>query len=70
MKPSVGRIVHFVPSDENAPHQAALIVHVHSDSMVNLVAWNSGGTPNACSSVKFDEVGTAQYSWHWPERVD
>jgi hypothetical protein len=68
MKPTVGRIVHFVPIGESAAHQAALIVHVHSDSMVNLVAWNAGGIQGSYRSVKFDEAGTAQGSWHWPER--
>lgn len=68
MKPTVGRIVHFVSTREGAAHEAALIVHVHSDSMINLVAWDGGGTARPSTSVKFDENGTAQYSWQWPER--
>lgn len=63
-KPTVGRVVHFLGSD--GMPQAAMVVQVWSDTCVNLVAWNSGGTQTFHSSVV---LGTQPGEWMWPTRV-
>lgn len=50
MKPSIGRIVHFHPS-EGTTH-AAIIVAVHSDTYVNLVVFGSDGLAYGRASVQ------------------
>ncbi len=77
MKPSIGRIVHFV-IDREGNHVAAIITAVWSDTCVNLRLFLDGSnTPNPqkfgwaewITSRSFDEncgVGT----WHWPEIVE
>lgn len=69
-RPTAGSIVHFVTGNQNDPHHAALIVFAHSDQVVNLVAWNTGGAPCPYNSVNLDPKRQARYSWHWPEKVD
>jgi hypothetical protein len=76
MKPTIGRIVHFVSSGDDAQHPsahfAAVITHVWSDVCVNLAVFPKG-TPldglhsGVKTSVMFNEQ-PAPYSWHWPER--
>lgn len=62
-KPSVGRIVHF---NNNGTKEAALIVFVHNDELVNLVTWNAGGTQTTRTSMR---LGGEPGQWSWPERV-
>lgn len=60
--PTVGRIVWFTPSTAPQPsgfvhHDktkplAAMIVHVWGDRLVNLVAFDSNGTPYGMTSVQ------------------
>ncbi len=64
MKPSIGRIVHYTNSDGLA--QAALVIHVWSDTCVNLVTWNQNGTSSTLTSVL---SGAEPGQWKWPERV-
>lgn len=74
MKPSVGRIVHYVsygtPGGEYASEcRAAIITFVANAEMgmVNLAVLNPTGLFfNPCS---YDE-DKAGGTWHWPERVD
>lgn len=74
--PSVGRIVHFV---HGGTHYAAIIVHVWSETCVNLAVLPNGVTnivpgcrtqEGLCTSVSYADAGNnAEYSWHWPEYV-
>lgn len=68
MKPSIGRIVHYLAANgENPPIvQAALIIHVFSDTCVNLVTWNQNGTASTPTSVL---LGDGASNWTWPARV-
>ncbi len=80
MKPSIGRIVHFV---QNGIHYAAIIVKVWSDTCVNLKVFRNGSneiTPGALDpygiahSVNFSAPReccglVTEWSWHWPEVV-
>jgi hypothetical protein len=70
-KPTVVRNVHFHPAGETetAP-QAAIVVAVHSDTSVTLVAWTSGGTQHVETQVEYSETHTADRSrWTWPPRA-
>ncbi len=51
MKPSIGRTVLFHPTP--GPTQAAIIAHVHSDTLVNLTVFDSNGVPSGRTSVPF-----------------
>ena len=55
MKPTVGRIVHFHPV-ATVTH-AALIAYVHSDTMVNLAAFDGNGKPYGVTSVELVAAG-------------
>jgi hypothetical protein len=65
MNPSVGRIVHFV---HEGNHLAAIIVKVWSVGCVNLHVFPDNLEPMYRTSVTFDEAGSQNYTWHWPER--
>lgn len=69
MKPSIGRIVHFL--ELNGRHRAAIISDVHSDTIVDLhIMQPSSETPvRLFVDAAFDEYGRNAYSWHWPEKV-
>ena len=63
IKPTVGRVVHFYPSASdgvislgNQP-QAAIIVFVHNDRMVNLVVFDHNGVPMSRTSVLLVQPG-------------
>ena len=82
MKPSIGRIVHFVqkkPSGYPAGvvHLPAIIVAVWSDTCVNLQVLTDGRNSDEdnmsmvkwVTSIGVDESPEpAPYTWHWPER--
>lgn len=79
MKPTIGRIVHFVssgPATVVAPgdHYAAVVTHVWSDTCVNLFVFSKGAAQDeqyasgVKTSVVQDETAAAGYTWHWPER--
>lgn len=69
-KPSLGRIVHFnyLEKNGNLVASAAIIVHVHSDTCVNLkvFAKDYNEQDTIITSVVY---GAYNYSWSWPPRV-
>ena len=74
MRPSIGKIVHFVMP--NGKHRPAIIEEVWTDNCVDLVVFiGPNDVPQAltqawgASSVLYD--GTCEpHSWHWPEREE
>jgi hypothetical protein len=73
MKPSIGRIVHYVaygtPGGEYkaGAHRAAVVTQVHSDTCVDLCILNPTGLFFG-TSLLLDSTGEKPGSWHWPER--
>lgn len=68
MKPSLGRIVHWIGF--NGVERAAVISRVNDDGSVDLSVFVSPkeiGPAMACD-VAYDELQSAN-TWHWPERV-
>jgi len=84
LKPSIGRIVHFVQKKPPTygtgfVHLPAIIVAVWGDTCVNLQVFTDGGNseidgtnfPNVkwVTSASLDESATLDRTWHWPEQV-
>lgn len=77
MKPSIGRIVHFqqrnlgldVGDDNRVFPVAAIITHVHTDTLVNLTLFPGAGGTEAKTSVRFEEGPGEPNTWTWPPRV-
>lgn len=68
IKPTVGRVLHFFPSTTymqgrklafNDPSQplSAMVAYVHSDTMVNLTAWDQNGLQFGVCSVQLIQEG-------------
>lgn len=82
MKPTIGRIVHFVQKKpagygDALVHLPAIIVAVWGDTCVNLQVFTDGTNSDAdetnrvkwVTSATLDETETPQpRTWHWPER--
>jgi hypothetical protein len=71
MKPTVGRIVHFVSmSDElsTGPHLAAIVVAVLDSGRINLAVFSHDGSIQSHIDVQQDETAEVVCTWHWPER--
>lgn len=75
MKPSVGRIVHYVsygtPGGEYTSQcRAAVVASVYGpdDNHLDLVVLNPTGLLFCCCSQ--DETAKTGGTWHWPERVE
>jgi hypothetical protein len=82
MKPSIGRIVHFVQKKpagygDGVVHLPAIIVAVWGDTCVNLKVFTDGTNSDPeetlpvkwVTSASLDETETPQpRTWHWPER--
>lgn len=83
MKPSIGRIVHYVQKKpahygEGVVHLPAIITAVWGDTCVNLHVFTDGSNSETdgtnyrntkwITSATLDESGTQERSWHWPER--
>ena len=82
MKPSIGRIVHFVQAVTERDHQRivhlpAIVVSVWSDTCVNLQVFTDGTNSEVynqesvkwVTSVPLDESESPQpRTWHWPEK--
>ena len=82
MKPTIGRIVHFVQKKpagygDALVHLPAIIVAVWGDTCVNLQVFTDGTNSDAdetnrvkwVTSASLDETETPQSrTWHWPER--
>lgn len=68
MRPTIGRIVHFV--DAFGYHQAAIVIDVLEGDRVRLAVFHSTGRYEPVTDpVPHDEVPPhAGRSWHWPER--
>ena len=78
MKPTIGRIVHFVNKFGKGKEVfPAIITNVWSDTCVNLSVFYDGanhGVPMSQtpfeSSVSFDDKPDPdQRTWHWPPKV-
>lgn len=84
MKPTIGRIVHFVQKKpagygEGFVHLPAMIVGVWGDTCVNLQVFtdgsNSEGGDYSAVSTKWvtsatqDETASQPRTWHWPELI-
>jgi hypothetical protein len=81
MKPTIGRIVHYVqkrPSwyGDTLVHLPAIIVAVWGDTCVNLEVFTDGTNSDAeetsrvkwITSANLNETETPQpCTWHWPE---
>lgn len=67
MKPSIGRIVHYVGGD--GQHCAGIITRVWSDTCVNLSVFVESEKLFVATSVIHDPKATDPNSWHWPEKV-
>lgn len=61
MVPTVGRIVHYI--DRGGPKRAAIIVHVHDDTHVNLACFDGAGNR---FGIKNAAHGSAEGQWDWP----
>ncbi|QDL55330.1 hypothetical protein [Rhodoferax aquaticus] len=57
MKPTIGRVVLFHPSEGEI--HAAIIAFVHSDTMVNLAAFDANGVAYSRTSVTLVQPGQA-----------
>jgi hypothetical protein len=71
MKPTVGRIVHFVDPKRPDVAIAAIIVRVWSDTCVNLQLFQDSNALGGWeTSVLYDEnASPAARAWHWPPKV-
>lgn len=67
-KPSVGRIVHYLPYGAAAP-LAAIITRINEDETVNLTVFASDQIGAAV--MRFTYVSEGEYfgQWSWPPRV-
>jgi hypothetical protein len=77
MRPTIGRVVHYVLPSGHHPgdHRPAIITRVWSETCVNLQVFTDGDNdydhgPNVLriTSANYDADGTQPCSWHWPER--
>lgn len=67
--PTVGRIVHYQPSNRLTP-LAAIIVDVcveQGDGLVNLTVFQPEGTTKPAKNVKHSTT-LNEYCWSWPAR--
>lgn len=71
MKPTIGRIVHFVRSPKDQ-HEAAIIVGVEVKEGVEYcdltVFTPTAGAVDGIRRVLHDEENQSICTWHWPER--
>lgn len=76
MKPSIGRIVHYVaygtPGGEYKAeaHRAAIITQVHTDTCVDICILNPTGLFFTTSAQFNGDAEPTPGTWHWPERVE
>lgn len=70
MKPTLGRIVHYVTA--NGESRAAVITRVHNETCVNLHVFLDGDVDlhaRQTSVVQTDETTRQPGCWLWPPRV-
>ena len=74
-QPSIGRIVHYTQNGRDYP---AIITHVWSDDMVNLLVFSDGSFPLPAGGLRTSVLRAAtpvnpeappDLTWHWPERM-
>lgn len=70
MKPSVGRIVHYVPREGMGDPVPAIITKVHSELCVNLTIFYDSLLPSIETSVMLKHDETDFNAWMWPPRVE
>jgi hypothetical protein len=60
IKPTIGRVMWFWPvaSERGAQPYASMVVYVHDDNMVNLVAFTTDGAPFPAGSVAIVHDGS------------
>lgn len=76
-RPSVGRIVHYTPPQQDGVHSGkgqaypATITHVWGDACVNLSVHNDGSFPLKAEELTPTSVsfGEGPRTWSWPPRV-
>ena len=74
-RPSIGRVVHYVSSDNAktwpaCKHNAALITSINEDATVNLSVIPDGlNYIIPMQRIKQDEDEKYLGTWHWPERT-
>lgn len=66
MKPTVGRIVHYV-DPESYDHDAAIVTKVNGDGTVNLKVFGPTDTEWRATEIPESNDHIA-FTWHWPER--
>lgn len=69
-KPSIGRIVHFYDQTYSGKPEAAIIVNVLTDVLVNLRVFKDDAFVGYETSVKLIGTGDASRYWDWPPRVE
>lgn len=74
LTPSIGRTVHFIPSEACAEKHgpsvaAAIITCVHNPTCVNLkVFWDDDEIEHITSVPHDDSQAPKAFSWRWPPR--
>ena len=81
MKPTIGRIVHYVQKKpagygEGVVHLPAIVTAVWGETCVNLQVFTDGTNSDDqnmapvkwITSASLDESGSQDRTWHWPER--
>jgi hypothetical protein len=70
MKPTIGRIVHFIES--TGDEWPAVITMVHSDTLVSLQVFRQSDVIPATSVPLDSSTGNppgGHFTWHWPQRA-
>ena len=74
MKPTVGRIVHYMQYDgegDNPTCTVAIITGVDTENeKVTLTVFPKHSPPGIVAKVPQDEQNKTAWSWHWPEREE
>jgi hypothetical protein len=72
IKPTPGRVVWYYEAGLTTP-QAAIVAFVHSDTMVNLTAFDYNGTPKGVTSVPLlqgdSDIPSTPYATWMPYQV-
>lgn len=72
MKPSVGRIVHYVGGEyqyKELPHIAAIITAVDPYTDEVCLWYFDQFTIGVAPNIQYSET-PEPYTWHWPEKVE
>lgn len=74
MKPSIGRIVHYITPEmyavEGRMHLAAMVIAIEEDGTPRLMVWDRMGNDRLVQRVPEDQAAKTGHSWHWPEREE